>query len=107
MLLALDWGNSNLRAAVIAADGMVLRATARPDGAAGLSGAAFETVFNAVRDELGAAGLPALACGAVGAREGWVEAPYVRLPADPAAVARALVPVPGAGLSIVRSGWIS
>jgi 2-dehydro-3-deoxygalactonokinase len=101
MFLALDWGNSNLRAAVLGEGGAVLRQMDRPDGAAGLSGADFARVLQEVRATLDAGDLPALASGAVGAREGWVEAPYVPLPAEPRAVAGGLVRVPGAGLHIV------
>ena len=101
MILALDWGNSNLRVAVLAEDGTVLRSITTADGAAGLSGTGFAEVLKHVRERLSAQALPALACGAVGAREGWREAPYVSLPAKPDAVARHLVEVPEAALHIV------
>lgn len=101
MLLAIDWGNSNLRAAVLDGEGRATRRLARPDGCIGLSRADFPARLAAIRADLGAEGLPALACGAVGAREGWVELPYVALPAAPLDVAARLHTVPGAGLDIV------
>jgi 2-dehydro-3-deoxygalactonokinase len=45
--------------------------------------------------------LPVLACGMVGSTSGWREVPYVSCPADPAALARALVHASGTGLPIV------
>jgi 2-dehydro-3-deoxygalactonokinase len=47
------------------------------------------------------AGVPAIACGMIGSRQGWIEAPYCDCPADLARVAAALTPVPGTALSIV------
>lgn len=101
MLLALDWGNSNLRAAVLGRAGVPRQSLSLPQGAASLGPHEFAAVLHHVRDCLDAHGLPAIACGAAGAREGWVEAPYVALPADPIAVAAHLVAVPDADLRIV------
>jgi 2-dehydro-3-deoxygalactonokinase len=101
MLLAIDWGNSNLRAAVLDGEGRPLRRLARPDGCSSLAPADFAPRLASIRAELGAEALPALACGAVGAREGWAEVPYVPLPAAPLDVAARLHAVPGAGLHIV------
>ena len=46
-------------------------------------------------------GLPAIAAGMIGSAQGWIEAPYAPVPAGLDELARGLVPVPGAGLSIV------
>jgi 2-dehydro-3-deoxygalactonokinase len=45
--------------------------------------------------------VPMLACGMIGSRQGWVEAPYRECPADVATIASATTPVPGVRLSIV------
>jgi 2-dehydro-3-deoxygalactonokinase len=41
-------------------------------------------LLDLVQDWLGAGRTPVLACGMVGAKQGWQEAPYVRVPAKPA-----------------------
>jgi len=41
------------------------------------------------------AGLPMIACGMVGAKQGWLEAPYTGIPASIAAILRGAVNVPG------------
>jgi len=46
-------------------------------------------------------GVPIIACGMIGSRQGWVEAPYCECPADFSAVAASLTPVPGTALAIV------
>jgi 2-dehydro-3-deoxygalactonokinase len=101
LFLALDWGNSNLRGAVLDARGTPHASFSSADGCSGLGPGDFAARLGAVRAALGAEALPALACGAVGAREGWVEVPYVPLPARPIAVAVALRHVPDARLHIV------
>jgi 2-dehydro-3-deoxygalactonokinase len=101
LFLALDWGNSNLRAAVVDAGGTAHASFSAADGCSGLGPGDFAARLAAVRAALGAEALPALACGAVGAREGWVEVPYVPLPARPIAVAAALGLLPDARIHIV------
>jgi 2-dehydro-3-deoxygalactonokinase len=46
-------------------------------------------------------GVPMIACGMIGSRQGWIEAPYRDCPADFDGVAAALTPVPGTRLCIV------
>ncbi|TRW99714.1 2-dehydro-3-deoxygalactonokinase [Paracoccus sp. M683] len=86
--IALDWGSTNLRAYAMRGTTAVL-AKAEGPGAAGLSGAlAFEAALMSViggwlgqgRDPM-----PVLACGMVGGRQGWIEAPYLDVPAAPLA----------------------
>ncbi len=92
-LLAVDWGTTALRAALLAADGTVLaeRASARgllsvPTGG---WGAAFEAEFG---DWLAAhPHLRCLMAGMVGSRQGWAEAPYCACPAGPSDLAAKLL----------------
>jgi len=59
--------------------------TASEAGMAALAPGMFETaLLNLIRDWLGPGPMPILACGMVGARQGWQEAPYVGVPARPA-----------------------
>jgi 2-dehydro-3-deoxygalactonokinase len=82
--IAVDWGTSHLRAWAIGAEGQI-RAQAQSDaGMGGLGRDGFEpALLDLVEDWLGAGPTPVLACGMVGAKQGWQEAPYVRVPAKP------------------------
>jgi 2-dehydro-3-deoxygalactonokinase len=82
-LLAVDWGTTALRGALLAADGTVLAEHAAPRGllniAPGGWADAFEAEFGAWRTAHPQ--LPALLAGMVGSRQGWAEAPYCPCPA--------------------------
>jgi 2-dehydro-3-deoxygalactonokinase len=89
--IAVDWGTTHLRAWAMAEDGTV-RAEARSDDGMGhLARDAFEpALLSLIEPWLGAGPMDVLACGMVGSRQGWVEAPYVAVPAKPTN----LTPVP-------------
>lgn len=95
--IGIDWGTSNLRAAVLDGDGAVLRAVARPLGVLAVAAGRFEAVFeDVVGPWLGEfAACPVVACGMVGSRQGWCEAPYLPCPCDESALAAGLVHPPG------------
>ena len=101
-LIGLDWGTTNARAMRFAADGSVAEIRERPlgilRGPGGDFPAAFAELAGDWRAEAPAA--PVLMCGMIGSRQGWREASYATLPADAAALARALLPMPEIG------GWI-
>lgn len=80
--IAVDWGTSNVRAWGM--DGDRVEAEASSDQGMGkLARDGFEP---ALRDLVGEwPALPIIACGMVGARQGWVEAPYARVPCAPVA----------------------
>ena len=102
-LIALDWGTTSLRAYLLGDDGAMLDRRAEPLGILQLPGrdfaGAFRTVTGAWTDRN--RDLPAIASGMIGSAQGWLEAPYVDVPADVAAVARRLVTEPESGLRIV------
>lgn len=80
--VAVDWGTSNLRAWVIGADGAVIAAESSGKGMAGLGREEFEP---ALLELIGAhlpegARISVIICGMAGAKQGWVEAPYVTTP---------------------------
>jgi 2-dehydro-3-deoxygalactonokinase len=82
--IAVDWGTSNLRAWAMA-DGA---AVAKAESAAGMAGLArdeFEPALIAVIGDWLVPGrvTDAVACGMVGSRQGWIEAPYARVPSPP------------------------
>ena len=101
-LIGLDWGTSNCRAFRIARDGAVLETRAAAQGILAVRGGDFAAAYHdLVGDWLQVHAAPVLMCGMIGSRQGWVEAPYVDLPADAAQLARALVDVPETNARIV------
>ncbi len=93
-LIALDWGSTRLRAFLLGDGGEVLATRQSNDGAATLSGAdAYAAALAALVGDWRAEhpALKLLACGMVGSQYGWREAPYVRCPADAAALAAQLL----------------
>ena len=77
--IAVDWGTSRLRAWGMAGGGPVWR-EASDRGMGTLAPGEFE---GALREVLGGREAPVVACGMVGARQGWVEAPYAAVPCAP------------------------
>lgn len=93
-LVGLDWGTSALRAYLFAADGTVVERRPRLWGIQALPAGGYPGAF---RDTVGdwlarSPGMPVLACGMVGSRQGWREAAYVACPLDVAALAAGILP---------------
>lgn len=93
-LVGLDWGTSSLRSYLFAHDGSVTERRARPWGIQHLPEGGYEAAFQGVAGDWRRRypGIPVLAAGMVGSRQGWREVPYVDCPADADAIAAALVP---------------
>lgn len=83
VLLACDWGTTNLRAWTLDEAGGVIAERDFPGlGVAGLAAGEAERRFgDEVRPALSAEGLPTILCGMVGSNLGWTVAPYVDCPA--------------------------
>ncbi|APX12035.1 2-dehydro-3-deoxygalactonokinase [Tateyamaria omphalii] len=95
--IAVDWGTSHVRAWLMRADGTVLDRRSSAQGMGSLDRAGFEPALRAlVGDALPA---PVLACGMVGSRQGWAEAPYAAVPCAPPSAAEA-VRVTGTDLDV-------
>lgn len=92
VFIGVDWGTTNLRAWQIDADGVALDGRISDAGMGGLT----RDDFGPALDRLiaGWPALPVLACGMVGARQGWIEAPYVTSPASATELAAALITAP-------------
>ena len=91
--IAVDWGTSALRAWAMGRDGRIHARAASGAGMGSLSRAEFEPALIALIGpwlETAAAPVPVIACGMVGARQGWQEAPYRSVPCAPLAGARDL-----------------
>ncbi|WP_157268684.1 2-dehydro-3-deoxygalactonokinase [Azohydromonas aeria] len=106
-LIGLDWGTTSLRAWLFDAQGAVLDTRASPLGIMRLPrpadlGGCDDAFQKLCADWLDAREVPVIAAGMVGSVQGWKEAPYVALPADPGPLARALVPVRSARGSVVH-----
>jgi 2-dehydro-3-deoxygalactonokinase len=83
--IAVDWGTSNLRVWGMDSGGEVVAEASSDKGMAKLDRAGFEPALLElvdgwlVRDRQ----IPVVACGMVGARQGWVEVPYREAPCKP------------------------
>jgi 2-dehydro-3-deoxygalactonokinase len=102
-LIGVDWGSSSFRAYLMAGDGAAVDAIAAAEGVASIPPGEFPAAF---RRLIGAwlaqhPALPILASGMVGSRNGWREAPYVKCPADPRAIARNLVAIEADGRRVL------
>lgn len=82
---AVDWGTTHLRAYGMSATHQVITEATSDKGMGVLSADGFEpALLSLIKDWLPEKGLlPVLACGMVGARQGWKEAPYQNTPCSP------------------------
>lgn len=92
-LIALDWGTSALRGALLDAAGRVLERRDAPAGVQAVADGRFRQAFESLcSDWLDAPGeRPVIAAGMIGSRQGWREAAYVEAPAGFGALAGALL----------------
>lgn len=97
VLAAVDWGTSNLRVWLLDAAGEVI---AERKSGEGMSSAGAKGFANVLEEHLAALDapddLPAIVCGMAGARQGWVEAGYLDVPARISDFAKAATEAPGA-----------
>ena len=77
-LIALDWGTSNARAALLGGDGVVLDERRGESGVGELGAIGFALRFDELTTDWPK--LPAIACGMIGSRQGWREAEYLDCP---------------------------
>ncbi|UIJ72181.1 2-dehydro-3-deoxygalactonokinase [Aurantimonas sp. HBX-1] len=91
-----DWGTSSFRLWLVDPAGQVLSERRSDEGMLSAGPDRFAAILEAHLDTIAApADLPVVACGMVGARQGWAEAPYVDTPASMAAIAAKALRVPG------------
>ena len=101
-LVAVDWGTSSLRAALLDADGRVREERSAPRGILTVAPGEFAAVLSALcADWLGVAGTSCLISGMAGSKQGWVEAPYCHCPAGPADVARKIIEIEPGRIAMV------
>ncbi|CAM5560806.1 2-dehydro-3-deoxygalactonokinase [Aquamicrobium terrae] len=98
---AVDWGTTRLRAWLLGAGGAVLAERRGDDGLITAREAGFAAVLDGHLAAMGApAGLPVIMCGMVGSRQGWIEAPYVDVPADIGAILQGAARIEGTARDI-------
>ena len=104
-LVAIDWGTSSLRGALLDAQGKVLEERSDARGILTVPAGGFPTVFEALfGDWMHAEGTRCLISGMAGSKQGWVEAPYCACPAGRVEVGRKIIDIdaiPGARIAIV------
>jgi 2-dehydro-3-deoxygalactonokinase len=83
--IAVDWGTSNLRVWGLDSTGQVAAEASSDKGMAKLDRSGFEPALLELVDGWlpGDRQIPIIACGMVGARQGWVEVPYRQAPCTP------------------------
>lgn len=92
--IAVDWGTSNLRVWVCARDGQIVHHAESDRGMGQLARDEFEpALLNLISTHLPEGRVtPVICCGMVGARQGWVEAPYAQTPCAPPRALEAIKP---------------
>ena len=80
--IAIDWGSSNLRVWALNNNNAILDSISSNDGMLGLASSEFEPLLSEKISKwgVGDVNVPILCCGMVGAKQGWVEAPYASIP---------------------------
>jgi 2-dehydro-3-deoxygalactonokinase len=93
---AADWGTTRLRVWLLDSAGTVLDERRSDEGMLAAQPDRFGAILERQLSEMGAdAWLPVIICGMAGARQGWIEAPYVTVPASLDAIFGAAVRIAG------------
>jgi len=100
-LIAIDWGTTSARAYRLDDSGAVLDVKSAPLGIQAVTDRQFSVAFDALLENWRDEAVPRIACGMIGSRQGWTEAPYVGCPVDLAGLGRNLAHTPGGELAIV------
>jgi 2-dehydro-3-deoxygalactonokinase len=98
--IAVDWGTSNARFWAIGADGSVLGERTSDKGMGQLAPSQFEAVLVDVADDWLSSASQVVACGMVGSRQGWVEAPYQTTPCAVCPSTMVTAPTSRSGLTV-------
>ncbi|AWC21356.1 2-keto-3-deoxy-galactonokinase [Aminobacter sp. MSH1] len=100
-IAAVDWGTTRMRVWLLDGTGAVVDERRSDEGLLTAQHKGFAPILDRHLKDMGAPGdLPAIVCGMAGARQGWIEAPYVEVPASLGDILGAAVPVPDAGRDV-------
>jgi 2-dehydro-3-deoxygalactonokinase len=100
-LIGIDWGTTAARAYRFDASGSII---AEHSAALGVQKIEDGRFADALKTLLGGeipSDTPLIACGMIGSRQGWLEAPYLQCPVEFGAIARALTRVASPPLAII------
>ncbi len=101
-LVAVDWGSSSLRGALLGDDGRVHEERSAPRGILTVPPGGFAVVFQELfADWMRAAGTTCLISGMAGSKLGWAEAPYCACPAGLSEVAQKIIDIEPGRIAIV------
>ena len=101
-MIGVDWGTSSFRAYRMTEAGQIIARASASSGILQVAAGEFATVLRTiVCDWLADGETKILLSGMIGSRQGWVEAPYLPCPADPAAIGAALTRIPFDGADIL------
>jgi 2-dehydro-3-deoxygalactonokinase len=100
-LIGVDWGTTSMRLWRFSPTGEIVARERSDRGILKVADGKFREALAAVAGDSLAGDVPILMSGMIGSRQGWIEAPYVFCPADIAALADHLKPVPGINAQIV------
>ncbi len=100
-LIAIDWGTTSMRAYWLDTAGDIVATRTAPRGIQQIRDGGFAAAFGELLGEDAKSTVPRLACGMVGSRQGWAEAPYVPCPALLTSLVDGIVTAPGGALRIV------
>ena len=93
-LVAIDWGTSSLRGALLDHEGRVISERSAPRGILSVPAGGFAGLFEELfGDWMQPAGTRCLISGMAGSKQGWVEAPYCPCPAGLAQIAAKVVAI--------------
>lgn len=93
-LVAIDWGTSSLRGALLDAGGKVLEERSDARGILTVPEGGFPAVFDKLfGDWIRLEGARCLISGMAGSKQGWVEAPYCACPAGRVEVGRSIIDI--------------
>jgi 2-dehydro-3-deoxygalactonokinase len=99
--VAVDWGTTSFRLWLIGDDGAILGESRSREGMTTARDVGFETVLDKHLAAVGAPDdTPVIMCGMVGAKQGWVEAGYIDVPAKLAEIPASAVRVAGTSRDI-------
>ncbi|MEZ5935744.1 MAG: 2-dehydro-3-deoxygalactonokinase, partial [Alphaproteobacteria bacterium] len=96
-LIGVDWGTSSCRAFLIDAAGRIIDRTANDQGILRVRNGAFAESLDGLIGAWRRPGLPVILSGMIGSRQGWIEAPYLPVPATFEAIAQGLLRHPEDG----------
>lgn len=100
-LVALDWGTSSLRGALLAADGQVLEERNFARGILTVDQGRFPVIFESCFGDWMQPGTLCLIAGMAGSQQGWIQAPYCPCPAGFADIAADLAWIEPGRIAIV------